>query len=341
MNDRILEHYLEEFQLGAEVEAAEVETLFDALIGCDDAELISSVLAAWNEKGVSEDELFAMASLMRERMKRIESRHETFVDIVGTGGGAAKSFNVSTAAAFVIAGAGVPVAKHGNRAATSNSGSVDVLTSLGVEVDIEPSKSEQNLNENGLCFMFAPRFHSLSSTLAAARRSIGRPTIFNNLGPLCNPASTPHAVIGVWDKHMLETTANVLNRLETKRSWVVYGEGGLDEIALKGSTLVAEVANDKVDVFEITAADFDVYTLGKDIPSKSSPEQSSKLINAVLNNELTDRDAERLVLINAAAAIFLAGKADSLPEAYSAAEASIRNGEALKKLNIMKGAAAK
>lgn len=336
MNDRILEHYQEEFQLGSDLEAAEAETLFDALIGCDDAALIASVLSAWNEKGVSENELFAMASLMRSRMKKIESRHETFVDIVGTGGGAAKSFNVSTAAAFVIAGTGLPVAKHGNRAATSKSGSADVLTTLGINLDVEPAVSERNLNDLGLCFMFAPRFHSLSPTLAAARRSLRRPTIFNNLGPLCNPASTPHAVIGVWDKHLLETTANVLKRLGAKRSWVVYGEGGLDEIALKGTTLIAEVGDDKVDVFQISAVDFDVFTLGKELPSKCSPAESAKMIQGVLGNEQKDRDPERLVLINAAAAIYVAGSASSLPDAYAKAEQSIRSGEASKKLNTIK-----
>lgn len=336
MENRILEHYLEEFQLGADVDAAEAETMFDALIGCDDASLIANVLAAWNEKGIAEDELFAMASLMRGRMKRIASEHETFVDIVGTGGGAAKTFNVSTAAAFVIAGTGLPVAKHGNRAATSNSGSADVLTTLGIEVDIDPSKSEQNLNQHGLCFMFAPRFHSLSPTLAAARRSLGRPTIFNNLGPLCNPASVPHSVIGVWDKHMLETTANVMMRLGASRSWVVYGEGGLDEIALKGATIVAEVGDDKVDLFEISAADFDVFTLGKDVPLRCSPDESAAMIQGVLGNEQKDRDPERLVLINAAAAIYVSGSASSLPDAYAKAQQSIRSGEARKKLNTMR-----
>lgn len=336
MEDRILEHYLEEFQLGADLEPAEAETLFDALIGCDDAGLIANVLSAWNEKGVAEDELFAMASLMRGRMKRIASRRDTFVDIVGTGGGAAKTFNVSTAAAFVIAGTGLAVAKHGNKAATSNSGSADVLSTLGVNFDIEPRESERNLNEHGLCFMFAPRFHSLSPTLAAARRSLSRPTIFNNLGPLCNPASTPHTVIGVWDKHLLESTAKVLLRLGAKRSWVVYGEGGLDEIALKGTTLVAEVVDDKVDVFEISAADFDVFTLGKNVPLKCSPAESAATIQSVLSNEQKDRDPERLVLINAAAAIYISGSASSLPDAYAEAERSIRSGEARKKLNTMR-----
>ena len=341
MENRILEHYLEEFQHGLDVDAAEAESLFDALIGSGDEKLLSQTLEAWNTKGTTENEVFAFASVMRGRMKRIQSSHETFTDIVGTGGSGSKTFNVSTAAAFVVAGSGLPVAKHGNRAATSSSGSADVLSKLGINVDIDPSESERHLNNDGLCFMFAPRFHSLSPTLAAARRSLGRPTIFNNLGPLCNPASAPHTVIGVYDKHLLESTANVLLRLGATRSWVVYGENGLDEIALKGTTLVAQINGDKVDLFEITAADFGIYTLGKDLPSKCSAEESAKMIECVLGNEMKDRDAERLVLINAAAAIHLAGLATGLPEAYSIAETSIRNGSAQQKLNDLRGASGK
>lgn len=341
MEDRILEHYLEEFQHRIDIDAAEVETLFDALIGSDNEKLLAETLEAWNTKGTTEDEVFAFASLMRERMKRIESKHETFTDIVGTGGSGSKSFNVSTAAAFVIAGAGLPVAKHGNRAATSSSGSADVLLTLGIDVDIDPSKSERQLNDHGLSFMFAQRFHSLSPTLAAARKSLGRPTIFNNLGPLCNPASAPHTVIGVYDKHLLESTASVLLRLGAKRSWVVYGENGLDEIALKGTTLVAEIKDEKVELFEITAADFGIYTLGKDLPSKCSAEESAKMIEGVLGNELKDRDVERLVVINAAAAIYVSGLASGLAEGYSLAQTSIRSGSALQKLNVLRGAGAR
>ena len=341
MDDRILEHYQEEFEIGCDVDAAEAETLFDALIGCDDAPLIASVLSAWNEKGVSEDELFAFASLMRERMHRVETYHETFVDIVGTGGSRSKTFNVSTAAAFVIAGTGLPVAKHGNRAATSSSGSSDVLSHLGIDVDIDPELSQAKLNDHGLCFMFAPRFHSLSPTLAAARRSIGRPTIFNNLGPLCNPASAPHHVIGVWDKHLLESSARVLSRLGAGRSWVVYGENGLDEIALKGTTLVAEVNASDINVFEITAADFDVFTLGNDLPTNCSAKDSAAMIESIFDNEMIGKDTEKLVLINAAAAIFVAGDATDLPEAYSMAEISIRNRLAAKKLNVSRGETSK
>ena len=189
--------------------------------------------------------------------------------------------------------------------------------------------------------MFAPRFHSLSPTLAKARRSLERPTIFNNLGPLCNPASAPHQVIGVWDKHLLESTARVLSRLGAKRSWVVYGENGLDEIALKGTTLVAEINGEKVDVFEISAVDFDVYSLGNDLPANCTADESAAVIRDILENKLKDQDAERLVLINAAAALYVSGKAADLPTAYNFAVESIRSGSALSKLNKLSLATAR
>ncbi|MGE3466205.1 MAG: anthranilate phosphoribosyltransferase [Pyrinomonadaceae bacterium] len=337
MEDRILEHYLDEFHSGFDVDRSEAEALFDALISSNDQLLLTRVLLAWDEKGTTEDELFEFASIMRKRMKRISSTHEVFVDAVGTGGSQAKTFNVSTAATFVIAGAGLPVAKHGNRAATSKSGSSDVLSALGVDVDVEPAISENNLNTHGICFMFAPRFHSLSQTLAAARRAVGHPTIFNNLGPLCNPASAPHHVIGVWDKHLLESTARVLSRLGTGRSWIVYGENGLDEVALKGSTLVAQVDGKNVEVFEISAADFGISTDGKDLPANCPAEESGAVIRSVLDSKIKGSDAEKLVLINSAAAIFVSGKAPSLADAYAAAEESIRSGKARQKLDIMRG----
>lgn len=337
MHDELLKHQIEEFANGRDVPAANAESLFDALIGSSDQDLVARTLSAWNDKGVAEDELFAFASLMRKRMKRIETGHGATVDIVGTGGSEAKSFNVSTAAAFVVAGAGVKVAKHGNRAATSSSGSSDVLSALGIDVDVEPSVAEAHLNEYGICFMFAPRFHSLSPTLAAARRSVGRPTIFNNLGPLCNPASAPHHVIGVWDKNLVDKTANMLARLSSGRSWVVNGYGGLDEIALNGTTAAAEINGGKVSRFEISASDFGVESSGEGLPANCTADESASLIRAVLSNDMNDFDVEKLVLINAAAAIYVAGKAADLPEAYNIASASVRSGSALAKLKQIAG----
>lgn len=337
MHDELLGCHIEAFNIGRDVAAENAESLFDALIGSGDKALLARTLAAWNDKGIAEDELFMFASLMRNRMKRIESGHGATVDIVGTGGSEAKTFNVSTAAAFVVAGAGVKVAKHGNRAATSSSGSSDVLSVLGIDVDVDPSVAEVHLNEYGLCFMFAPRFHSLSPTLAAARRSIGRPTIFNNLGPLCNPASAPHHVIGVWDEGLVTKTANVLARLGSGRSWIVNGHGGLDEIALNGTTTVAEVNAGSVSRFEISASDFGIESGSEGVPSNCSAGESAAMIRAVLANEMKGLDAEKLVLINAASAIFVAGKTANLAEAYNIASESVRNGSALAKLKQLEG----
>lgn len=337
MSEKILLHYLQEFRSGRDVSPGDVEVLFDALITEQSETHLADLLAAWNEKGTTEDELFAFASIMRNRMKRLVSQHQTLVDIVGTGGSKTKTFNVSTAAAFVIAGTGLSVAKHGNRAATSKSGSSDVLSQLGIDVDIDAEITESHLNDHGMCFMFAPRFHSLSPTLANARRSIGRPTIFNNLGPLCNPASAPHQVIGVWHRDLIETTANVLSRLGTKRSWIVHGQNGLDEIALTGKTFVAEIDGDAVKTFEITAADFGINSVAGDLPLNCSAQESSALIRRILDNESKNEDAEKLVCINAAAAIFIAGCSTSLTEAYEMSEASIRSGAALDKLNMLRG----
>lgn len=336
MGEKILDHYLNEFRSGRDVLFGDAECLFDALISGASETILSSILSAWNEKGTTEDELFYFTTIMRRRMKRVDSRHASFVDIVGTGGTSAKTFNVSTAAAFVIAGAGLPVAKHGNRAATSKSGSSDVLSLLGIDVDIDAEISEKNLNEGGLCFMFAPRFHSLSPTLANARRKVRKPTIFNNLGPLCNPASAPHQVIGVWDEKLLESTANVLARLGASHSWVVHAHNGLDEIALEGTTTVAAVKDGKVSRISISAENFGIFDIEGAIPSNCSAKASAELIEEIINGKRRNEAAETLVIINAAAAIFVAGQAKNLSGAFETAEASIRSGQAREKLKELR-----
>lgn len=329
----ILQHYSKAFRGGTELAPADHESFFDAMIAETDEQILSDILLAWVEKGHTANELAGLAAVMRSRMKKISPIDPATVDIVGTGGSKAKTFNVSTAAAFVIAGAGVSVAKHGNRAATSNSGSADVLSKLGININVSPDTAEKCLKDIGICFMFAPRFHSLSPTLAKARRSLGQPTIFNNLGPLCNPASAPHQVIGVWNKDLVEKTANVLARIGTAKSWIVHNENGLDEIGLSGNTHVAEVSGNDINHFEITAKDFGVNQVSGDLLSGCSADESSSLIQEILGNQREQHDAEKLVLINAAAAIYIAGNAATLPEAFELAENSIRSGQALEKLN--------
>lgn len=332
MSDLLLQKYVSEFRSGNDVAAGDAEDLFDALIGSCDTQLISALLAEWNSKGPTGDELVAIASLMQRRMKRIDALGKTVVDIVGTGGSRTKTFNVSTAAAFVISGAGLPVAKHGNRAATSKSGSFDCLSLLGVNTDVERNVTQRCFEELGICFMFAPRFHSLSPTLAEARSSLRAPTIFNSLGPLCNPASASHQVIGVWNSDLIDKTANALARLGTKRSWIVHGKSGLDEIALVGETRAVEIRENSIESFTITAKDFGVECVTNNLSTNCTATESANLISKVLNNERKGDDAEKLVLINAAAAIYVAGFTSDLRSAYLIAEESLRSGAATEKL---------
>jgi anthranilate phosphoribosyltransferase len=334
----ILEKYTTEFAADGELVSEDSEPLLDALIAETDESAIANLLSVWNVKGIEENEIYDFARILRSRMKRVNSRHETFVDIVGTGGSKAKTFNVSTTAAFVVAGAGVPVAKHGNKAATSNSGSADVLAELGINSAVDPETAERCLNEIGICFMFAPNHHRLSPTLAKVRRGLGFPTIFNCVGPLCNPASAPHQLIGVWDASMVPKIANALARLGTKRSWVVNGDG-LDELSLEGATLVAEVIGKQVAVTDVNPEDFGIAPCEVDGIRCSDSVASSDVIRRVLNNGARDEAAEHIVLLNVAAAIGLPEPDLSTSEAVEIARESIRNGKARSKLEELAAAA--
>jgi len=333
----ILQKYVDEFRRGHSVDPREAEPFLDALITETDEPLLAEVLVEWNKKGIEEDEIYEFARILRSRMKRVNSRHETFVDIVGTGGSKAKTFNVSTAAAFVVAGAGVAVAKHGNKAATSNSGSSDVLAELGINPTVDPETAERCLNEIGICFMFAPNHHRLSPTLAMVRRGLGFPTIFNCVGPLSNPASAPHQLIGVWDKELVPKVAGALARLGTTRSWIVNGNG-LDEISLEGETSVAQVQGDQVTFAEIDPNCFDFEPCGVDGIRCSDAVSSSKTIRDVLDGKLSNTAAENIVVMNAAAAINLAKPSIDRAEAVELAKESIRSGSAQRKLEELASA---
>src|SRR5438046_6941209 len=200
---------------------------------------LAAALAVLAVKGETIDELAGMAEAMRKRAFRLHSRYLQFIDTAGTGSSSVKTFNVSTAAAFVIAGAGLPVAKHGSRAATSNSGSADVLEALGVNTAAAPDTVERCLNDYGICFMLAPLFHGATARVAQVRRDLGLHTTFNLLGPLTNPARAPFQILGVWNRSLLERVASVLRLLGAKKAWVVHGTDGLDEITMTGDTFVA------------------------------------------------------------------------------------------------------
>lgn len=311
---------------------SEAAALLDALLDDNSSDAqISAVLVALTAKSETVEELAGMASALRARAVRINGCHSCFVDTAGTGSSAAKTFNISTAAAFVIAAAGLPVAKHGNRAASSRSGSADVLAALGVNVSAAPQVSQNCLDEIGICFMFAPLYHGATARVAGVRRELGIHTTFNLLGPLSNPAGAPRQIIGVWRKELVERLAQVLLALGTERAWVVHGSDGLDEITIAGKTFVAEAYEGAVKTFEIEPADFGLQQGPLDHLRGGDAQANAAIIREVLAGTRRD-EARALVVINAAAALVVGGVSKDLPEAARCAETSIDSGEASKKL---------
>ena len=315
---------------------AEAAALLDAMLSesTTDAQ-IAAALVALASKGETEEELAGFAETMRARSAKITTRHTTFVDTCGTGGSTAKTFNVSTAAAFVVAAAGLPVAKHGNVGVTSKSGSADVLRALGVKVDLPPERVAEIFNEIGVCFMFAPLHHAATKRVAMIRRELGVRTIFNLLGPLTNPAGAPFQVLGVSSEAGCEKVAKALSRLGTKRAWVVRGADGLDEITLTGKTIVNEATTEGVRRFEISPEDFGLRQSPLDDLRAGIAEENAATIRAVLSGERKDA-ARDLVIINAAASLRVAEVFQTLESAANAAAETIQSGQALAKLNSLR-----
>jgi anthranilate phosphoribosyltransferase len=310
----------------------EAEQLLESLLDAEatDAQ-IAAALVALAAKGETVEELTGMASGLRARAVRVNANHPCFIDTAGTGSSRAKTFNISTAAAFVIAGAGLPVAKHGNRAASSKSGSADLLTALGVNVSAIPSVSENSLNEIGICVMFAPLYHGATARVAGIRRQLGIHTTFNLLGPLSNPAAAPRQIIGVFRHDLAERLARVLAALGTEHAWVVHGEDGLDEITLAGKTHVAEARNGEVRTFEITPRDFGFEVRELDHLRGGDTEANAAIVRAVLEGKRDD-EARALVIMTAAAALLLGGVVEDLREGAARAAEAIDSGAALGKL---------
>ena len=320
---------------GEDLSREEASQLLDALLDEDatDAQ-ISGALVALAAKGETIDELTGMASGLRSRAVRLNCGHNCFIDTAGTGSSRAKTFNISTAAAFVIAGAGLPVAKHGNRAASSKSGSADVLSALGVNVSAIPNVSEKSLNEIGICFMFAPLYHGATARVAGIRRQLGIHTTFNLLGPLSNPAGAPRQIIGVWRKDLTERLASVLAALGTQRAWVVHGEDGLDEITLAGKTFVAEAHDGRVSTFEIGPTDFGLDAQSLDHLRGGDIEANARIIHEVLSGNRRD-EARSLVVMTAAAALVVGGLVADLRDGAELAASTIDSGAAKSKLDLL------
>jgi anthranilate phosphoribosyltransferase len=332
MSENILREFLPRLVRREALSRDEAENLLEAMLGEDATDSqIAAVLVALASKGETIDELAGMATALRRRAIRITSRHSCFIDTAGTGSSLAKTFNISTAAAFVVAAAGLPVAKHGNRAASSQSGSADLLSALGVNVNAVPEVSEECLNEIGICFMFAPIYHGATARVAGIRRQLGIHTTFNLLGPLSNPAGAPRQIIGVWKSDLVERMARVLAASGTERAWVVHGEDGLDEITLANKTLVAEVKGEEVNCFEIEPKAFGLWRGSLEHLRGGDAEANAKIIREVLSGKRRD-EARALIIANAAAALVIGDVATDLQSAARVAEESIDSGAAQRKM---------
>ncbi len=290
---------------------------------------IGSYLTALAMKGETIEEIVASAKSMRTHATKLLNDKDV-LEIVGTGGDKSNSFNISTTSAIVLASAGVPVAKHGNRAASSKSGSADVLEALGVKIDVPPEKSMKLLDEIGICFLFAPIYHSAMKNVAPVRKELGIRTIFNILGPLSNPLGASMQVMGVYDESLVEPLAEVLTRLGVKRGMVVYGTDGLDEISISAPTKVCEIRNGWFKTYEINPKDFNFKDYKKEDLLGGTAIENAEITRKILSGEKgAKRDA---VVLNSAAALYITRDDLSLESAIIEIEKIIDSGKALEKL---------
>lgn len=303
-----------------------VATIGHIMDGACHEEEIAGLLTALHKKGETVAEVAGAASAMRQRMTPICSVHADLIDTCGTGGDGSKTFNISTAAALVAAAAGVHVAKHGNRGMTSRSGSADVLAALGVNIEAGVPRVEACLNELGICFCFAPLLHTAMKHVAAVRRKLGTPTIFNILGPLVNPASAPFQLLGVGRVELQPLLAEALLLLGIRRAVVVHGSDGLDEITLDGTTDVIEVSGGQTRRLQWQPADFGLEAAKREAMLVGGPAESAEVIRGILAGRRgPPRD---IVVANAAAALWTTGWSSSLPACAGKAADAIDSGAA-------------
>ncbi len=313
------------------------EIMKEIMLGRATEAQIGAFLTALRMKGETIQEISAFASVMREFCCRIYPKvNGRLVDTCGTGGDKVKTFNVSTVAAFVVAGAGIPVAKHGNRSVTSKCGSADVLERLGLNLNLEPKAVEKIIEEVGIGFMFAPKFHPAMKHAIGSRREIGIRTIFNVLGPLTNPAGANAQVLGVYSEELVKPLAYALNDLDCEEAMVVHGLDGLDEISIIGKTSIAWLRAGEVSLIRVTPEEFGFKKATLKEISGTTSEESVEIAFKLLNNILDSQDPRRnIVLLNAAAGVVVGCKADDLSDGIELAVESIESGAAYKKLRMM------
>lgn len=317
---------------GQDLTRAEMVAVMDEIMGGEaDSIQTAGLLTALQIKGATIEEITASAISMRNHADVMDTNMD-ITEIVGTGGDKSNSFNISTTSAFVAAAAGVKVAKHGNRAASSKSGAADVLEKLGLNLMLEKEKSLEMLEKLNFCFLFAVKYHAAMKYVAPVRKTLGIRTIFNILGPLTNPAKANMQVLGVYSKELVNPMSRVLSNIGVKRGMTVFGMDGLDEISASDKTYVCEFRDGWFKEYEIEPEDFGYKKCDKSELEGGTPEENAEITRNILNGTL--RDGKRnAVCLNAGAAIYVAGKADSLAEGIKIAEETIDSGKAIERMN--------
>ena len=310
---------------------AEAEAVMDEIMSGQATPVqMSAYLTALALKGETIDEITASAAGMRAHCIKLLHNLDV-LEIVGTGGDGSNSFNISTTSSLVIAAGGVPVAKHGNRAASSKSGAADVLETLGVKITLTPERSAEILKKINICFLFAQNYHIAMKYVAPIRKELGIRTVFNILGPLSNPAGANMELMGVYDQSLVEPLAQVMANLGVDRGMVVYGQDSLDEISMCAPTSVCEIRDGKFTSYEITPEQFGYERCEKGALTGGTPAENAEITKAILKGE--EKGPKRqAVCLNAGAALYIAGKATSIEEGVKLAESLIDSGAALKKL---------
>ncbi|NUB92433.1 anthranilate phosphoribosyltransferase [Haloterrigena sp. SYSU A558-1] len=330
-----MQEYVERVTEGEDLTQEDARAASTAVFeGATEAQ-IGALLAALRAKGETEAEIAGFAEGMRNAARTITPDREPLVDTCGTGGDDYDTINVSTTSAIVAAGAGVPVAKHGNYSVSSSSGSADVLEEVGVDVEAEPPAVEEAIERDGIGFMLAPVFHPAMKAVIGPRKELGMRTIFNVLGPLTNPAGANAQVVGVYDPDLVPVLADALSRMDVERALVVHG-AGTDEIAIHGETVAAEVTGADVEEYALEPADLGLEEHDIADISGGSPAENAADMRGIVEGDVTGAKRD-VILANAGAAIYVAGEADSLAAGADAAREAIESGDAATKLDHLRG----
>ncbi len=288
---------------------------------------LGAFLTAMRTKGETLEELTGFAAVLKEKAQHIRPRTDNYVDLVGTGGDRTFTFNVSTTSAFVAAGAGLPIAKHGNRSISSKSGAGDVLEALGVNITAEPDVVTKCVEEAGLGFMFAPSFNKSMKYVGQARKDMGIRSVFNILGPLANPSDAKCMVVGVYDPSLTQLLANAMSHLGIERGFVVSGEDDMDEFTLTGSTTVSEIKDGRVDTYQVSPEQFGLHRASLEELQGGDGEQNAQITTGILKGEIQGAKRE-IVLLNAGATLYAGGLAENIEDGIRLAADSINSGRA-------------